>query len=736
MPVNQNPSPASGEAVLGPQQASDLASLQEKALVCKWRDLIEQACEDAKEKRKEWKKWRDYVAGSKRKNWKVDTNLIQSTISALLPHIYARDPDIQIRPKEQAQSQSYRMLRAFSRTAEIVVQSTLERANLKYNIKRQIRGQMTCGLGWVKVSPQIVRSKDPIIERRIADVTDNLERIAYLIRQQHAQGVSSEELEANQSELQNQIQALQAQVEVDTAEGMVIDYTLADDMVVDPALRNLEDYRFADWMAQRIWYTYEGAQATFSLTDAQMVGAKTYSMGTEQVTGDVVIDQGPPTTQQNYGTQHTSGKRWVAVWEIWDKRSSTVLTWVEGMETWARPPMPPVPSSERFYPFFMYAQHWVDGQRWPMSDVEMWHKLQDEFASRNSKRSKHVERSMPARIANKSTFDPKDAAKIQDAALQELVLVDIPPSVPVQNAIGTLLYAPIDEALYETQDILQQLEQVSGLQDANRGAVTKTKTATEAQIMQAGLATRITERQDVIEDMIAEIALYVLEIGLSGFSPQYVATLAGQGAMWPQLSKADIFGGLDVSIRAGSTGKPNLAQEQQAWATLLPIIKETATQVVQMRATGQHGLADTMLALLKETVRRSDDRLDVDQFIPPPAPPPPPVPVAKDDDIQIRNGSMTIDEARQHRGLPPLPGNLGAVPLVYTKNGAIPLSTAIAQGTPVPSEIVPPMAGSGPSPIGPAPNPLAAAVAAHGPELAAIAAHAMQSAPHGAHPGP
>lgn len=736
MPVNQNPSPASGEAVLGPQQASDLASLQEKALVCKWRDLIEQACEDAKEKRKEWKKWRDYVAGSKRKNWKVDTNLIQSTISALLPHIYARDPDIQIRPKEQAQSQSYRMLRAFSRTAEIVVQSTLERANLKYNIKRQIRGQMTCGLGWVKVSPQIVRSKDPIIERRIADVTDNLERIAYLIRQQHAQGVSSEELEANQSELQNQIQALQAQVEVDTAEGMVIDYTLADDMVVDPALRNLEDYRFADWMAQRIWYTYEGAQATFSLTDAQMVGAKTYSMGTEQVTGDVVIDQGPPTTQQNYGTQHTSGKRWVAVWEIWDKRSSTVLTWVEGMETWARPPMPPVPSSERFYPFFMYAQHWVDGQRWPMSDVEMWHKLQDEFASRNSKRSKHVERSMPARIANKSTFDPKDAAKIQDAALQELVLVDIPPSVPVQNAIGTLLYAPIDEALYETQDILQQLEQVSGLQDANRGAVTKTKTATEAQIMQAGLATRITERQDVIEDMIAEIALYVLEIGLSGFSPQYVATLAGQGAMWPQLSKADIFGGLDVSIRAGSTGKPNLAQEQQAWATLLPIIKETATQVVQMRATGQQGLADTMLALLKETVRRSDDRLDVDQFIPPPAPPPPPVPVAKDDDIQIRNGSMTIDEARQHRGLPPLPGNLGAVPLVYTKNGAIPLSTAIAQGTAIPSEIVPPMAGSGHSPIGPAPNPLAAAVAAHGPELAAIAAHAMQSAPHGAHPGP
>lgn len=704
--------------------------MQEKALVDKWKDLIAQACEDTKEKRKEWKKWRDYAAGSKKKNWKVDTNLIQSTISALLPHIYARDPDIQIRPKEQAQSQSYRMLRVFSRTAEIVVQSTLERANLKYNVKRQIRGQMTCGLGWVKVSPQIVRSKDPLIERRIADVTDNLNRIAYLIRERSAQGTSSEELEANQAELQNQIAALQAQVEVDTAEGMVIDYVLADDIVVDPALRNLEDYRYADWIAQRVWYTYEGAQAAFSLSEQQMTGVKTYTMGTEQITGDVVIDQGPPTTQQAYGTQYTSGKKWVAVWEIWDKRSSTVLTWIDGMECWARPPMPPVPCSERFYPFFMYAQHWVDGQRWPMSDVEMWHKLQDEFASRNSKRSKHVDRAMPSRIANASTFEPKDAQKIQDAALNELVLVNVPPSVPVSNAVAPLLYAPIDEALYETQDILAQLEQVSGLQDANRGAVQQPKTATEAQIMQAGLATRITERQDVIEDMIAEIALYTLEIGLEGFSAQYVATLAGQGAMWPKLSKAEIFGGLDVSIRAGSTGKPNIAQEQQAWATLLPVIKETAMQVVQMRATGQQGLADTMLALLKETVRRSDDRLDVDQFIPPPAPPPPPVPVAKDDDVLIRNGSMTIDEARQHRGLPPLPGNLGAVPLVYTKNGAIPLSTAIAQGQPIPGEVVPPMAGAGaPPPIGSQPNPLAAAVAAHAPALAAIAAHAAQAAP-------
>lgn len=52
---------------------------------------------------------------------------------------------------------------------------------------------------------------------------------------------------------------------------------------------------------------------------------------------------------------------------------------------------------------------------------------------------------------------------------------------------------------------------------------------------------------------------------------------------------------------------------------------------------------------------------------------------AEIDDLALRNGSKTIDEVRDARGEQPLPNRLGAQPLIYTKDGAIPLEVALAR---------------------------------------------------------
>jgi hypothetical protein len=129
--------------------------------------------------------------------------------------------------------------------------------------------------------------------------------------------------------------------------------------------------------------------------------------------------------------------------------------------------------------------------------------------------------------------------------------------------------------------------------------------------------------------------------------------------------------------------------------------------------SGDTALVESYKTLLQMTLDRFGLKRDVNEIVPqqPPQPPPgaqPPPPDTKQDDVAIRNGSMTIDESRATRGLPPLPGNLGAVPLVYTKNGAMPLSAAIANGTPIPQEVVPsaPMPGQ-PAQLPPTVAPLA-----------------------------
>ena len=56
------------------------------------------------------------------------------------------------------------------------------------------------------------------------------------------------------------------------------------------------------------------------------------------------------------------------------------------------------------------------------------------------------------------------------------------------------------------------MEWISGLGDAQRGGVMRAKTATEANIQQEGLATRIQEKIDATEDWLKELAWFSAEI--------------------------------------------------------------------------------------------------------------------------------------------------------------------------------------------------------------------------------
>lgn len=62
-----------------------------------------------------------------------------------------------------------------------------------------------------------------------------------------------------------------------------------------------------------------------------------------------------------------------------------------------------------------------------------------------------------------------------------------------------------------------------------------------------------------------------------------------------------------------------------------------------------------------------------------------PAVAAEIDDKRLRNGSRTIDEVRDRNGEPPLPGGVGAKPLIYTAGGAELLETVLDPPEPPPA---------------------------------------------------
>ncbi len=582
-------------------------SEQDKAQARKWGKRLKRALEQQKKSGQEadYKRFRKYVRGDVGDDGQgglVRTNIIHSNFAAILPQIYAKNPEISVVPSESVEDDGYEWIGNFCRTLQIVIDRKLVKdAQLKKRAKSAIRAAMTTGIGWVKVSWQRDVRRDPLIENRIADSQDNLQRIRKLIADIEDGDESRGELEAKQAELQQQIAALEAEVEVSVAEGLVIDRPLTEDIfILDDTMYDFDCYEQAEAIAHRVWMTCEQYEEAFGCA--------------------------PPKTATKYG-QDKNDKggagaadgevSLVAVFEVWHRASSTVFTLCAGGDEWARDPYQPDVTGERFYPFFALAFNPVDGRVAPISDAELLIELQDEYNTTRTNFAEHRRENLPVRVYRKSgSLNDTDVKALTNRRANDWVGIEGDPNVPVERDIAILNNPPVDPATYDVSQILRDAEMTLGAGDAAKGTINKAKTATEAEIMAQGLQSRVGERQDVVEDWIAEQANYAAEILLQMLSPEQVKRLAGEAAVWPQMSKDEIFDLVNIDIRAGSTGRPNQAREREQWATMLPQIQQVIAQVGQLRQAGQDDMADSMIKLLEETLRRFDERIDIDAFIP------------------------------------------------------------------------------------------------------------------------
>src|SRR5208283_2362530 len=83
----------------------------------------------------------------------------------------------------------------------------------------------------------------------------------------------------------------------------------------------------------------------------------------------------------------------------------------------------------------------------------------------------------------------------------------------------------------------------------------------------------------------------------------------------------DLFTLVEVTIEAGSTGKPRQQTDMQAWSTLLPLIRQSLQAIEQAFATGNVAMANCEIELIKETMLRLGDESDPERFIPRKPPP-------------------------------------------------------------------------------------------------------------------
>jgi hypothetical protein len=598
------------EAAPGSAKPAREISEQDKALSRSLQKEIEAGLKDRDGDFKRFAHNRQLLRGiDPETGQKMRTNLHFGNLAAMRPQVYAKDPEFTVQPTRGVTDQRMPAVRAFGETAEAVLEKLLiGDAKLKRRAKRLLTSCYTNAIGWWKLSWQQGRPADPLITNRIKDTQDNLA----LIEQQKAALESphaGNDADLKEAELRETLAGLQVQAEKRIGRGLALDFVMPEDMLVlDRGIFEIQDYERAGKLAHGVWMTRGAFEREFGYDPEK---ARVYRDKSDANTSGQ--------TQAN-GQDKDRDSQLLRVWEVWDQHSNRVHTVCIGDEGLCRESYSPDWCGQRWYPFFLLVWNEVDGCFMPPSDIDLTHELVKEYNETRQALAKDRDDSRPFTVVRKGgSLTPQDVESIRNRKGNDIIAVEGVGGQAISADIQSVQLGQIDPNTYDTTQARSDLEMLLGGGDAARGSVLKAKTATEAEILSQGLRGRSAERTDVIEDLLSEVGAYALEVCLRKLTPDEVARIAGEAAVWPQLTAEEVFEQVTVRVRGGSTGKPDRLQEQDRWTKLLPVIKDTVKEIVATRQAGQEQLAQMAIALLKETLRRFDERFEIERYLPEPA---------------------------------------------------------------------------------------------------------------------
>jgi hypothetical protein len=615
---------------------------------------------------KEWKQARDfdkvaraqyaidrrYAAGTAHLNWAVSANLIGSFIDILVSFLYARNPDVSVKKPKQIDNRGTKAQDDFAKTLQSVISSLWRSptSTLKQSCQRQVRSALSTGPGWMKATIICKGTNIPQMQTELNDTRQNIATLESC-REQLQSGDPSyggeystpEEIDAKLLEIQELEQSLAVKLEVALRKAMIFDFVSGEDIQCSIDIRDIGDYKSAGWIANSI-YRMEGALlAQFPAInkedlksavkyyqrptkDLAAIEENTYTAVTGLAPAEAEADIFAAEAEQfsssqsptGTGMANTNSPCFYRIIERWNRITGHVETLIEGCKKFAKPAYQPDYPTTRFFPYFLLMFYPVDGARHPQSLPWRLRKLMDEYDAARSTKRLTRERSIPGVLFLDGEVDSEDMDKVKNGTTAAFTgIKPTNPNAKIGDIFAPKPVANIDMRMYETAEIIMDMERVSGVQEALQSSVSVEKTATEAEIQQTGFASRTTSDRDQLESMLTDLAVYTGEQALGALTLQDAQRICGMAAFWPEnMAVDDLLNMVEIEIKAGTTGKPSKAADRDSWGVILPLVQQLMREIQEATIMGNLPLAEALSNLLRESMTRMDDEIDPEQFIP------------------------------------------------------------------------------------------------------------------------
>ena len=392
---------------------------------------------------------------------------------------------------------------------------------------------------------------------------------------------------------------LKSQMQVVVREGLTFDYPMSTSIIPDPKLISLREFLGADWVAEEYILSPNDVKEIYEVDVGKSYNA--YKGVDDSVTvtsrqGFVVLQDKTSKTEVREGNDGRS----CCVWEVYNRKDGLVYTLCDGYPDFLREPASPEVYTDRFWPWWPLTLNETDHETmvFPPSDVKLIRDMQMDYNRGRQGIREHRRAARPKTVVAAGMVDQEDLEKLSNHPDNAIIeLNGLQPGQKVEDLLQAFRGPPIDPNLYEVEQTFTDMMRVSGIQDANIGATSGGPSATQSNIAEASRATAMGSNIDDIDDLLSGIARTGSQILLQECSVDTVKRIVGEGAVWPDMSRQQISDELWLQIEAGSTGRPNQAQEIANAERLFPLLLQIP------------GIKPEWLA--KELIKRLDDKLDI-----------------------------------------------------------------------------------------------------------------------------
>lgn len=420
-------------------------------------------------------------------------------------------------------------------------------AGFKQQLKALVRRVKVNGVGYATLGYQRILEKRQDVEGQIRDTTDQIARIEQIMREQ-AEGEMSED-SGKLEELRRMQADLQQKEYLIVREGPVYGFPKTTSIIIDPCVTHLKTLTGANWWAEKFDMTPDDIEEQYKVDVSD--NFKKY----------VPDKDAKPRWSDKKGEAVKS--ELAKVWKVQDKRTGLEFVICEGFNDYLKAPACPDVKIERFFTLFPLVFNEIedDDDQIPPSDVWDARHAQDEYNKARQGLADHRRQNKPGYYSPIGSLSDADKSKLTSRASGDVVEVaSLVEGQKLADKLGAIPSVPIDQNLYDVEPLYNDMLRTVGGQAASVGTTTG-DTATETSIAENSRQVSESSNVDDLDDFLSELARATGQLMLLECTKETVLEIVGPGAVWPDMpeSREEIAKDLVLSIKAGSSGRPNRA---------------------------------------------------------------------------------------------------------------------------------------------------------------------------------